>query len=70
MQFPSEAAAPPSDAWISGVLALGGTEIPVSGKVHRLEGARLTVELDLLIDEYVAVLEGYLTRVQLLDVLV
>lgn len=53
-----------------GVLALAGTEIPVSGKVHRMTGDRMTIELDLLIDEYAAVLEGYLTRAQLLDVLV
>ena len=32
--------------------------------------ARVTIELDLLIDEFAAVLEGYLTRAQLLDVLV
>jgi hypothetical protein len=31
---------------------------------------RVTIELDLLIDEFAAVLEGYLTRAQLLDVLV
>jgi len=53
-----------------GVLALAGAEIPVSGTVHRMKGDRMTIELDLLIDEYAAVLEGYLTRAQLLDVLV
>jgi hypothetical protein len=37
--------------------------------VHRGD-RRVTVELDLLIDEYAAVLEGYLTRAQLLDILV
>jgi CRP/FNR family cyclic AMP-dependent transcriptional regulator len=57
-------------AWITGVLDLAGTEIPISGKVHRVEDGRVTIELDLLIDEYAAALEGYLTRVQLLDVLV
>jgi len=31
---------------------------------------RMTIELDLLIDEFASVLEGYLTRAQLLDVLV
>jgi len=57
-------------AWVTGVLDLAGTEIPISGKVHRVEDGRVTIELDLLIDEYVAALEGYLTRAQLLDVLV
>jgi CRP/FNR family cyclic AMP-dependent transcriptional regulator len=56
--------------WLTGVLDLAGTEIPISGKVHRVSNNRLTIELDLLIDEYAAVLEGYLTRAQLLDVLV
>lgn len=59
--------------WLAGVAQLAGAEIPVSGKVIRSqapEGRRITFELDLLIDEYVAILEGYLTRVQLLDVLV
>lgn len=56
--------------WITGVLGLAGTEIPISGRVLRMQGDRMTIELDLLIDEYAAVLEGYLTRAQLLDVLV
>lgn len=56
--------------WLSGVLALAGTEIPISGKVYRAENGRLTIELDLLIDEFAQILEGYLTRCQLLDVLV
>lgn len=56
--------------WLSGVLALAGTEIPVSGKVHRVTNGKVTIEFDLLIDEYAATLEGYLTRAQLLDVLV
>jgi CRP/FNR family transcriptional regulator, cyclic AMP receptor protein len=55
--------------WCSGVLDLGGTEIPVSGTVTR-SGERITVVLDLLIDAHAAILEGYLTRVQLLDILV
>ncbi len=57
-------------AWLSGVLNLAGTEIPISGKVHRVSNNRLTIELDLLIEEFAAVFEGYLTRAQLLDVLV
>ena len=55
---------------LTGVLQLAGTELPISGRVHRAQGGRLTIELDLLIDEYSSMLEGYLTRAQLLDVLV
>jgi len=62
--------APVAGAWLSGVLGLAGTEIPISGNVHRAQGNKITIELDLLIDEYAATLEGYLTRAQLLDVLV
>ncbi|MBK8480575.1 MAG: cyclic nucleotide-binding domain-containing protein [Proteobacteria bacterium] len=65
---PGDALAP--GARISAVLALSGPEIPVSGKVLRTIGRRVDVELDLLIDEYAATLEGYLTRVQMLDFLV
>lgn len=62
--------APAKGEWVSGVAELAGADIPVSGKVIRSADGRVTVELDLLIDDYVAVLEGYLTRVQLLDILV
>ncbi|MBA3451760.1 MAG: cyclic nucleotide-binding domain-containing protein [Deltaproteobacteria bacterium] len=62
--------APAAGTWLSGVLHLADTEIPISGKVHRAHGTKITIELDLLIDEYAATLEGYLTRAQLLDVLV
>ena len=61
---------PPPSSWLTGVLVLAGTEIPISGRVHRVTDHRVTIELDLLIDEFAAVLEGYLTRAQLLDVLV
>ncbi|CAN5714330.1 hypothetical protein BH11MYX3_BH11MYX3_14200 [soil metagenome] len=57
-------------SWVSGVLSLAGSEIPISGKIHRVHAGKVTIELDLLIDEYAATLEGYLTRAQLLDVLV
>ena len=57
-------------SWLSGVLSLAGTEIPISGKIHRVHNGNVTIELDLLIDEFAATLEGYLTRAQLLDVLV
>lgn len=68
---PPAALAPATEgSWLSGVLSLASTEIPVSGKVHRVSGGRITLELDLLIDEYAGVLENYLTRAQLLDVLV
>ena len=66
---PSTVPAQPG-GWLSGVLSLAGTEIPISGKVHRVHGGRVTIELDLLIDEFASQLEGYLTRAQLLDVLV
>jgi hypothetical protein len=66
----SESPVPAVGRWLTAVLVLAGTEIPISGKVHRIEGNRLTIQFDLLIDEYAAVLEGYLTRAQLLDVLV
>jgi CRP-like cAMP-binding protein len=61
---------PGKGEWVSGVAELAGAEIPISGKVIRVVDRRVTVELDLLIDEYAAALEGYLTRVQLLDILV
>jgi CRP/FNR family cyclic AMP-dependent transcriptional regulator len=63
------AAAQVVGSWLSGVLHLAGTELAISGRVVRANGNRVTVELDLLIDEYAATLEGYLTRVQLLDIL-
>lgn len=65
----SPAPLPDSATWCSGVLDLAGTEIPVSGTVVRGDDL-LTLVLDLLIDDHVAILEGYLTRVQLLDILV
>jgi len=61
--------APAVGSWVSGVAQLAGTEIPISGRVHRVTGKKITIELDLMIDEYVAALEGYLTRAQLLDIL-
>ncbi|HUJ60665.1 MAG TPA: cyclic nucleotide-binding domain-containing protein [Kofleriaceae bacterium] len=62
-------ALPAVGSWVSGVAQLAGTEIPISGRVMRASGKKLTIELDLMIDEFVAVLEGYLTRAQLLDIL-
>jgi CRP-like cAMP-binding protein len=60
---------PAQGTWLSGVANLAGTEIPISGRVHRVTGKKLTLELDMMIDEFVAALEGYLTRAQLLDIL-
>ncbi len=60
---------PAVGTWISGVAHLAGTEIPISGRVHRNSGKRMTLELDMMIDEFVGTLEGYLTRAQLLDIL-
>lgn len=61
---------PAGATWCSGVLDLAGTEIPISGTVGRTADDRITLVLDLLIDDHAAILEGYLTRVQLLDILV
>ena len=60
---------PPVGSWVSGVANLAGAEVPISGRVHRTAGRKITLELDLMIDEFAAVLEGYLTRAQLLDIL-
>jgi CRP/FNR family transcriptional regulator, cyclic AMP receptor protein len=60
---------PAIGTWVSGVAHLAGTEIPVSGRVHRNVDKKMTLELDMMIDEFVATLEGYLTRAQLLDIL-
>jgi CRP-like cAMP-binding protein len=70
VDWPGDGSVPEPGAWHAGVLELAGTEIPASGKVVRADGRRVTYELDLFIDEYAAALEGYLTRVQLLDILV
>ncbi len=61
---------PAPGSWHAGIASLAGTDVPMSGTAVRVEGARVTLELDLLIDESAQAFEGYLTRVQLLDVLV
>jgi hypothetical protein len=61
--------APKKETWVSGVAHLAGTEIPISGRVMRAVDHRITIELDLMIDEFAGALEGYLTRAQLLDIL-
>ena len=55
---------------VSGVLQLTDGEIPISGQVLRTIGGRVDIQLDLLIDEYSAQLDDYLTNVQLLDFVV
>jgi CRP/FNR family transcriptional regulator, cyclic AMP receptor protein len=55
---------------IGGVLVLAGPEIPVSGKVLRVQGDRVVITLDLLLEDFATALEGYLTRVQMFDFLV
>ena len=52
---------------ITGVVSLAGPELPVSGQVLRTIDGRVDVKLDLLIDEYIGTLEGYLSRVQMVD---
>jgi len=52
-----------------GVLVLPDTEIPIDG-TPRHDGDGVHVELNHFIDEYVAQLEDYLTRAQILDVVV
>jgi hypothetical protein len=56
--------------WLAGVLDLGGTECRPAARSSACDGKRVTIELDLFIDEFAQILEGYLTRVQLLDILV
>jgi len=55
---------------LSGALVLAGPEIPVSGRILRVQGDRMVIVLDLLLDEFSTALEGYLTRVQMFDFLV
>lgn len=69
VQLPAEVTGAAVGSWMSGVADLAGTQIPISGRVHRAVGKKLTLELDLMIDEFSSALEGYLTRAQLLDIL-
>jgi CRP-like cAMP-binding protein len=55
---------------IAGVLVLAGPEIPASGRILRVQGDRMVIALDLLLDEFAIAFEGYLTRVQMFDFLV
>lgn len=69
--FSFHRATPPAEGErVSAVLNLSGPEFPVSGRVLRVIAGRVDVEFDMMIDEYIELLEGYLTRVQMLDFLV
>jgi CRP/FNR family transcriptional regulator, cyclic AMP receptor protein len=61
---------PAPNAELSGVLVMAGPEIPASGRVLRVQGDRVVLVLDLLLDQFATVLEGYLARVQMFDFLV
>jgi len=70
VNFRLTGALPAPNSELSGALVLAGPEIPASGRILRVQGDRVVLVLDLLLDEFAAVLEGYLTRVQMLDFLV
>jgi len=70
LNFRLAGALPAPSHEIAGVLVLAGPEIPVSGRVLRVQGDRVVLVLDLLLDEFAAAFEGYLTRVQMFDFLV
>ena len=55
---------------LSAVLVLPAREIAVSGRVVRSGDDGVVVKLDMLIDEYKGALQGYVTQLQLLDVVV
>jgi CRP-like cAMP-binding protein len=57
-------------AELAGVLAMPTGEIAVSGRVERAGKDGVVVRLDLLIDEYKAQLDDYVTRLQMLDYVV
>lgn len=61
---------PRDDSTWSGVLCLSGPEIPISGTILRNMDHRVDMLLDLLIEDYGAILDGYLTRIQMLDFMV
>jgi CRP-like cAMP-binding protein len=65
----SDAAPAVGSDW-SGVLVTPGGEVPVSGKVEASGADGALIRLDLLIEQYAAVLRDYLTRVQMLDFVV
>lgn len=54
---------------VAGTLTLAGRGLAIAGKVIRASDTRVTLELEPLVDEDRPQLEGYLTRAQLLDIL-
>ncbi len=54
---------------LAGTLNLGAASMAIEGRVLRAHEGRVTLELDELSDEVAAPLDGYLTRAQLLDIL-
>jgi CRP-like cAMP-binding protein len=68
LKFGAGKAAPKVGSDWSGVLVLPEHELAVSGTVDHVEGAAVAVKLDMLIDEYAHALDDYLTRLQMLDV--
>lgn len=54
---------------VHAVLSLSGASMPISGRVIRVHEQRVTVELDAMSENLAAPLDGYLTRAQLLDIL-
>ncbi len=67
LEIPSAAIARGNEHW-RGVLLLPNTEIPIAGTLEAGGGESARVNLDMLIDEYSASLEDYLTQAQLLDI--
>lgn len=63
-------AAMPEGTELSAVLRLPQREMPVSGRVVRVGPDGILVRLDLLIEDYQAAFQGYLTQLQLLDFVV
>lgn len=66
VEIPAAAGAA-ADDW-RGVLVLPGSEIPLSGALEAAGPDCVRINLELLIDEYNAGLEDYLTQAQLLDI--
>lgn len=56
------------DGNLRGVLVLPTTEIPIAGTLEEVGADHSRINLDMLIDEYSASLEDYLTQAQLLDI--
>jgi len=55
---------------LSFVLVVPNDEIPVSGKIHKMDADGVVIGLDLLIEQYAKKLAEHLTRVQMLDFVV